>query len=164
MLPLLPRYAFCCRTIQNNLQFFLTVVYYRYIGHEPSEINFWCPFVDVYSSNTLQTESQPGLGDFRPMVLSVCNATTKNCGSACVFCHSVRSRTTYEDSLRKVVQGKEFLRFNGSYCEHYTLPNQTPDTRVSFDFRVIPRSFWLDNYGRRIGDYDCELALPAVAS
>ena len=24
-------------------------------------------------------------------------------------------------------------------------------TRVSFDFRVIPRSFWRDDYGRKIG-------------
>ena len=57
----------------------------------------------------------------------------------------------------------ELLRFNGSHCSHHTLPNATDSTRVSFDFRVIPRSFWNDDYGRRIGDYTCELALPFAA-
>ncbi len=51
---------------------FLMALHYRYIGHEPAEVNFWCPVVDVYDSNTLQTESEPGKRDFRPMVLSVC--------------------------------------------------------------------------------------------
>jgi len=101
----------------------------EYIGHEASEVNFWVPMMDVFGSNTLQSESAPGVGDFRAWELGY----------------------------------GEFMRFNGSYCSHHTLPNQTISTRVSFDFRVIPRSWWLDNFGRRIGDYDCELALPAAA-
>ena len=53
----------------------------------------------------------------------------------------------------------QVLRFNGMNCRHYTLPNLTDATRVSFDLRVIPRSFWRDDYCRRMGDYDVELAV-----
>ena len=34
------------------------------------------------------------------------------------------------------------LRFNGNKCRHYTLPNSTPHTRVSFDFRVVPKQLY----------------------
>ncbi|CAJ1379831.1 unnamed protein product [Effrenium voratum] len=34
----------------------------------------------------------------------------------------------------------ELVVFNGSRCLHYTLPNETDSVRVSFDFRVIPKS------------------------
>ena len=51
------------------------------------------------------------------------------------------------------------LRFNGMQCMHHTLPNRTAATRVSFDLRVIPRSFWRDEYCRRMGDYDVEVAV-----
>lgn len=34
------------------------------------------------------------------------------------------------------------IRFWGNQCAHYAEPNLTESTRVSFDFRVIPRSFW----------------------
>ena len=49
------------------------------------------------------------------------------------------------------------LRFNGSECEHFTLPNSTDDTRTSLDFRVIPISHWRDKFGGRIGSYPCEI-------
>jgi hypothetical protein len=123
----------------------------EYIGHEPAEVNFWVPLVDVYGSNTLQTESEPGKGDFRPIELAgppaAHTATATGSGGE------------GEGAGGGAAAAGEFLRFNGSYCSHHTLPNQTDVTRVSFDFRVIPRSFWHDNYGRRIGDYDCELAM-----
>jgi hypothetical protein len=51
------------------------------------------------------------------------------------------------------------LRFNGLNCTHHTMPNTTGQCRVSFDFRVIPRSFWRDDFARKTGDYDLELAL-----
>lgn len=34
------------------------------------------------------------------------------------------------------------LRFNGSLCRHYSLPNSTDRTRVSIDFRAVPRSLY----------------------
>lgn len=36
----------------------------------------------------------------------------------------------------------DIFRFWGNQCSHYTEPNNTGSTRVSFDFRVIPRCFW----------------------
>jgi len=29
-------------------------------------------------------------------------------------------------------------KFYGNKCRHYTVPNSTPNTRVSLDFRVVP--------------------------
>ena len=50
----------------------------------------------------------------------------------------------------------EGLRFNGIACRHYTCANDTGRTRVSFDFRVIPRSLWRNDWEGRIGDYRVE--------
>ena len=38
----------------------------------------------------------------------------------------------------------EMLRFWGAECMHYTVPNETARTRVSFDFRVVPRSCYVE--------------------
>ena len=35
------------------------------------------------------------------------------------------------------------VRFWGAQCVHYTKPNETDRTRVSFDFRVVPRSCYV---------------------
>ena len=35
------------------------------------------------------------------------------------------------------------IRFYGNRCRHYTLENETDGTRVSFDFRVIPRHLFV---------------------
>ncbi|CAE8672723.1 unnamed protein product [Polarella glacialis] len=40
----------------------------------------------------------------------------------------------------------QMMQFWGNQCVHYTLPNETDHTRVSFDFRVIPRSHYLERY------------------
>lgn len=53
----------------------------------------------------------------------------------------------------------EALRFNGLNCMHHTVPNSSDRCRVSFDFRVLPRSFWRDDFARRTGSYDLELAV-----
>ena len=45
------------------------------------------------------------------------------------------------------------LRFDGYACRHFTVPNDTDKTRVSFDFRAVPRSLWRPGHGGRIGDY-----------
>merc|ERR1712060_1012636 len=41
----------------------------------------------------------------------------------------------------------EFFRFHGGQCEHFTMANDTGVSRVSLDFRVIPRSVWKDKFG-----------------
>jgi hypothetical protein len=47
----------------------------------------------------------------------------------------------------------EALRFNGNECRHYTVPNESDATRVSFDFRVIPRSLYRGDFDGFIGEY-----------
>lgn len=49
----------------------------------------------------------------------------------------------------------QFYRFHGGQCEHFTNANDTGSTRVSLDFRVIPRSLWRDLFGQRVGEYPC---------
>eukprot|EP00967_Tisochrysis_lutea_P042109 scaffold50686_cov35-Tisochrysis_lutea.AAC.1 len=52
----------------------------------------------------------------------------------------------------------QVLRFNGSLCRHFTVPNQTDATRVSFDLRCIPVSALAEDEAPQfIGDYKCEL-------
>lgn len=62
-----------------------------------------------------------------------------------------------------------FLRFNGYHCRHFTNPNDTGRTRISFDFRVVPVSLYKeyksDVPGRKrdegkIGDYRTERTGP----
>ena len=40
----------------------------------------------------------------------------------------------------------EGVRFWGHSCEHYTLPNTTADTRVSFDFRFVAPGMYRERY------------------
>jgi hypothetical protein len=42
----------------------------REYHHQAGEVNVWVPLTDTFGSNTLQLESQPGLGDFAPLQLS----------------------------------------------------------------------------------------------
>merc|ERR1712183_1130309 len=59
----------------------------------------------------------------------------------------------------------EILRFNGNRCRHFTVPNDSGATRVSFDLRMLPFSLqpaigedreWRRRF--KIGDYDSALA------
>lgn len=53
-----------------------------YPRHQPAEINWWCPLVDVADSSALWLESAPGRGDFAPRALRVGEALRFN-GSLC---------------------------------------------------------------------------------
>ena len=90
-----------------------------YECHVDTEINVWVPVTRVWGTNTLHTESAPGLGDFHPLE----------------------------------ARYGEAVRFWGNQCLHYTVPNDTDCTRVSFDFRVIPRSRYTNAFKGYIGDY-----------
>lgn len=50
------------------------------------------------------------------------------------------------------------MRFNGYNCRHFTKPNSTDFTRVSFDFRVIPGNLAVrpKEFMGKIGDYPTE--------
>ena len=45
------------------------------------------------------------------------------------------------------------LLFIGNECRNYTVPNDSDATRVSFDFRVIPRSLYRGDFDGFIGEY-----------
>ena len=49
----------------------------------------------------------------------------------------------------------EGVRFDGNRCRHFTNANDTEQTRVSIDFRVIPKSLYVGpkHYRGQIGDY-----------
>ena len=40
-----------------------------YPNHQAAEINFWLPLTNVFESNSLFVESEPGKGDFQPLKL-----------------------------------------------------------------------------------------------
>ena len=52
----------------------------------------------------------------------------------------------------------QLFRFYGALCLHFTPENTTNDTRISFDFRVIPGNLWVvnhDQYTATPGYYAC---------
>lgn len=62
---------------------------------------------------------------------------TRCAGANSLYAESAPDRGDYapfEASYGQVVQ------FWGAQCMHHTVPNTTTRTRVSFDFRVVPRS------------------------
>jgi hypothetical protein len=65
------------------------------------------------------------------------------------------------------LQYGQMARFWGYACKHYTVPNDSDHTRVSFDFRVIPKSLFVPDFpgfrAGKIGDYGMrELLRPGV--
>ena len=58
----------------------------------------------------------------------------------------------------------EAFRFDGGHQAHECKANDTGDTRVSIDFRVIARSRWRDEFGGRMGAYPCETTPPLASS
>ena len=42
----------------------------------------------------------------------------------------------------------ETICFNGNKCNHYNEINKTGNTRVSFDFRILPMNYYNDNYNK----------------
>ncbi|KAJ1639956.1 hypothetical protein T492DRAFT_569191, partial [Pavlovales sp. CCMP2436] len=78
--------------------------------HLPEELNFWCPLTPVFESNSLYVESAPGLADWHPFTLP---APEPGGEGSCVA-------------------------WFGNQCRHFTLPNDTDQTRVSFDSRAVP--------------------------
>ena len=52
----------------------------------------------------------------------------------------------------------EGMRFNGNECRHFTVPNDTDVTRVSIDFRVIPKALFRNDHAGFIGEYKTRVA------
>ena len=117
--------------------------------HPPAEINWWIPLTSVHSSNSLYTESAPGRGDFRPVAMEYGQAL----------------RQTFSSFLSSIFTFYYFRRFYGNLSCHYTEPNTTDSTRVSFDLRVLSLEHhdlqWKDRLGRdclfKVGAYYREI-------
>lgn len=95
-------------------------------GHVPQEINFWLPLVQVYGSNSLWLESDPGRGDFQPACGDV-GQVLRFYGNQCLHFSRDNCTDTTRVSLDfRVVRGRDFaasgLRTRGNEadggCEH----------------------------------------------
>lgn len=60
-------------------------------------------------------------------------------GSNSIYCESVPGAGDYSSFDMKY---GEMMCFWGSQCNHYTVPNSSETTRVSVDFRILPRSLY----------------------
>lgn len=80
-------------------------------NHGVSEVNFWMPFTNTNSQNSVWIESSEDKEDFRP----------------------------YE------VKYGEILIFNGANLKHGNVKNESNDTRVSVDFRLVDPDKFIAN-------------------
>lgn len=78
-------------------------------GHPEGEINFVIPLTKMFDTNTIWAESEPGLGDHKPIEMNV----------------------------------GEYVCWNFNKCSHGNKVNTTGETRVSFDFRILPLSKYI---------------------
>ena len=80
----------------------------------------------------------------QPNEINVWLPLTRTFGSNTLWAESVPGRGDFHPfSLNGA---GEVLLFYGNKCMHYTLANHTNATRVSFDFRVVPRSLFQTEY------------------
>ena len=82
-------------------------------------------------------------------------------GTNSLFCESSPDQGDFTPFVLDAGQG---VRFNGNQCRHFTKPNETKDTRVSMDFRVIPRKVAVrpESFQGRIGDYQAKEMVPGA--
>lgn len=65
------------------------------------------------------------------------------------------------------IERGQFVSFYGNKCRHYNVKNTTDSTRISFDFRVIPKSVYKENGATAIhsnrkftvGEYYSEMSI-----
>jgi hypothetical protein len=114
--------------IRIHLPNVLTVQFHadEWYGPGPDVVNFWMPLTDAFDSNTLVVAS---LADSLREVgrLESEKATME----------------TINGDLAKIVKplqsGLGRLHIFNARCVHGSLPNQTGQTRVSIDFRILPK-------------------------
>mgnify|MGYP005640056633 FL=1 len=80
-------------------------------GHPDGEINFVIPLTKMYDTNAIWAESEPKLGDHKPIEMDV----------------------------------GEYVCWNFNKCSHGNKINTTGETRVSFDFRILPLSKYIQS-------------------
>ena len=68
---------------------------------------------------------------------------TRCAGTNSLYCESRPGAADYSPFE---VEPGEACRFWGNQCMHFTLPNETPTTRVSLDVRVVPMALHVDDW------------------
>ena len=111
------------------------------LGHPPYEFNLWIPFTNVYGTNSMRlmpfTESKK--------VIESCNKDFE------LFAEKTQYDEAFIHELRKNSSPLEmnygdFIIFDPR-CLHCTQYNDTKDTRISMDIRIIMKSA-LNSYSR----------------
>ena len=111
------------------------------LGHPPYEFNLWIPFTNVYSTNSMRlmpfTESKK--------VIESCNKDFE------LFAEKTQYDEAFIHELKKSSSPLEmnygdFIIFDPR-CLHCTQYNDTKDTRISMDIRIIMKSA-LNSYSR----------------
>jgi len=111
------------------------------LGHPPYEFNLWIPFTNVYSTNSM-----------RLMPYNESIKLIKSCNSNFeLFAEKTQYDELFIKKLRKNSSPLEmnygdFIIFDPR-CLHCTQYNDTKDTRISMDIRIITKSS-LGNYSR----------------
>ena len=104
------------------------------LGHPPFEFNIWIPFTDVYESNSMRLASYEDSIE----LIGQCNDDFE----------ILAEKAQYDDSFIKKLQDRskslkmnygEFIIFDPR-CLHCTQYNDTKDTRISMDIRIIMKS------------------------
>lgn len=81
-------------------------------------------------------------------------------------CLRIESAPNANDFAKVPLTANQYLRFDGYSCAHHTVPNDTGYTRISFDFRVVPQSLYVESQSvnkknrGKIGDYRAEKTGP----
>ena len=96
-------------------------------GHQPGQINFWLPLAPAHGNNTLWLEPPSSADD------------AEDVGAG-------RQHLQSPDAWPLEGSFGTLHRFHGHACFHFTKPNDTPTTRVSLDFRVIPGPCYDDDW------------------
>ena len=111
------------------------------LGHPPFEFNLWIPFTKVYSTNSMR------LMPYKESIklMEFCNNDFELFAKKTQYDENFRNKLKQESSPLDMNYG-DFIIFDPR-CLHCTQYNDTKDTRVSMDIRIIMKSAFR-NYSR----------------
>ena len=112
------------------------------LGHPPFEFNIWLPFTKVYSSNSMRLTPY----DDSLEIISSCNYDFELLAQYVQYNESFIENLKNKSEPLEMKYG-EYIIFDPR-CLHCTQYNDTNDTRISMDIRVILETE-IDNYSRK---------------